>query len=455
VTRSGLLLLGTLLVAGFLLYLPGIGGPYLADDFSNLASNERLLIESPSLGAIRDAALSSRSSPWHRPLAMLSFAFNYSLAGNLEPFSAKFWNVLLHLAAGVLVFLLALRLLPGLRAFGTRPPGPRDAENVALLAAAFWLLHPLFVSTVLYTVQRMSILSALFTLAGCLFYLQRRPRLGGTRDMAALTAGIGAFTLLGFLCKENGALLPGFLLLIEVTVFRFRYTGDPKPAVRALLPVVLGLPAAAVLLYLAGSYLQHWDQETASHGFTVHQRFLTQFRVLLHYAGWLGLLNPEPLGLWHDDFPLSRALLQPPATLFALLFWSVAAVAGVVLARRRFVLGFGILWFLWGHVIESTVVPLAPVFEHRNYLPGFGLVLALAALLYEAVQQVRLRPAARLALLAAVLVLMPAWQLAERVDVWSDKAVFVERSLRDHPESALTLVTAAAFLNRHGDARDG
>ena len=54
---------------------------------------------------------------------------------------------------------------------------------IACLAAAIWLLHPLHVSTVLYTVQRMAQLSALFSLVTLLLY-----SLGRDRQIAGSTA---------------------------------------------------------------------------------------------------------------------------------------------------------------------------------------------------------------------------------------------------------------------------
>ena len=44
------------------------------------------------------------------------------------------------------------------------------------LASCLWLLHALHVSTVLYTVQRMAQLSALFVFAGLLVYSYGRQR---------------------------------------------------------------------------------------------------------------------------------------------------------------------------------------------------------------------------------------------------------------------------------------
>lgn len=50
----------------------------------------------------------------------------------------------------------------------------RRAAWVAVVAASLWMLHPYWVSTTLYVVQRMTILSALFMLAGMVGYLKGR-----------------------------------------------------------------------------------------------------------------------------------------------------------------------------------------------------------------------------------------------------------------------------------------
>ena len=113
-------------------------------------------------------------------------------------------NLALHLACGVVLFALT-RALAGLRV------DARAARTAALLACALWLLSPLLVSTVLYTVQRMAQLATLFSLAGLLCYVHGRRR--GSR--AAVAAAFGLCWPLAALSKENGALLPLLALLVE------------------------------------------------------------------------------------------------------------------------------------------------------------------------------------------------------------------------------------------------
>jgi hypothetical protein len=163
------------------------------------------------------------------------------------------------------------------------------------------------------------------------------------------------------------------------------------------------------------------------------------------------MLSAEPMALYHDDLRISTALLDPPSTLLLMLFWTGVAIGGTVSAHRGQLAGFGVLWFLWGHVLESTVLPLAPMFEHRNYLPGYGLILAFTGIAHWALHQTRVAPAGRVTLLVLVLVALPLVQTFERVRTWSDERSFILHSLQTQGDSALTLLSAAVFLDSRGD----
>lgn len=102
------------------------------------------------------------------------------------------------------------------------------------------------------------------------------------------------------------------------------------------------------------------------------------------YLGLILLPRLEAFGLHHDDVAVSTGLFEPWTTLPA---W--AALAGLVwlawrLRAKAPMASFGIVWFLVGHLLESTVLPLELVHEHRNYVPLFGVLLALSAALPQA-----------------------------------------------------------------------
>lgn len=452
--RTTELLLCLLVVFAAVIYSRGLSGPYLLDDLHNLVNNPYLIIRHPSWEALKWAALSSNSGPLHRPIAMLSFALNYSIAGNMDAFSAKLVNVLLHLATGVCLFLLTRRLLPYVKIFGGGRLTGKDVDGAALMATAIWLLHPLFVSTVLYTVQRMTILSALFTVLGCLFYLEYRGRQVNRGEHGyALIAGIVLFTLLAVLSKENGALLPGFLLLLEFFTFQFRKPAAVSSVNHGLLLAVLVIPTLFIPCYLATRFAMHWDLQAGWRQLTVYQRFITEFRILPQYAAWLLFAGGRPMGLYHDDIPISRSLLHPPTTLFCGLVLLFVILTAASLARRRHIASYGLIWFLWGHILESTTLPLVPVFEHRNYLPGFGLLLCLGTAAWQFSTLLTRRELLRFSMLALLLG-APAWQLWNRVSYWADEPDFLVHQMMSHPRSPEVLLYAAKYLGDRGRYAD-
>ena len=84
------------------------------------------------------------------------------------------------------------------------------------------------------------------------------------------------------------------------------------------------------------------------------------------------------MGFYHDDFPISQGLLEPPSTLPAILGILALTLGAVLLRRRNPVVAFGILFFLIGHSMESTIIALELIYEHRNYVPSFGPLLGFA-----------------------------------------------------------------------------
>ena len=415
-----------------LLYLPGVDGPLLLDDKPALAENERAQIGGAVLDEWRTAALSSDSGPLRRPIAMLSFAGNYVLTGNSVAWSIKATNLALHLAIGALLYWLFLAVLDSLDLVadgGTR-------QLVALTAAAIWLLHPLNVSTVLYAVQRMAQLAALFMVAGLLVFVRFRQRWArvGASAGEVLAAGLWLLllTALAALGKENGALLPWLLVVLEVAIFRGRWAGCVNRRLRAVAWVLLVAPVAVILL------LYPFDPGLLQRGyayreFTLEQRLFTQARLLWRYLGWICLPNINDMGFHHDDIPLSTGLLSPVTTLLSLAGWALLLAVAFLLRQRWQLLGLAVLFFLVGHSMESTIIPLEMVYEHRNYLPATMACLALAYLIVvPAARSGRVGVGYPLAGVFTVLGLL----LFVRVQTWSDEVQLGRLNLVHHPESA-------------------
>jgi tetratricopeptide (TPR) repeat protein len=425
--KLSFLTLGTLLLAAGS-YVPGLSGGFLFDDYANITANAALRMPSLNLQDLWHASQSGNSGLLGRPLSMASFALNYALTGD-GPLGFKLTNLAIHLTTGGALAVLAVVLLsaPAL----ALSPGRKRA--MAALTAAIWLLHPFNLTAVLYVVQRMTSLSALFVVLGCLAYASARLcSLRGTDPWPRLLLAVFVCGPLAAFSKENGVLLYPLLLLIEATLFRFEagYRLSRKGLV-TLHAITVALPAALALLSLAlapGFLLGGY----ANRDFTAYQRLLTESHVLVWYLRMLFVPDIGQMALLHDGFALSKSLLDPPATLAAVLL--LVSLAAVAFIRRRHspLLSFAIGWFLIGHALESTIIPLELVYEHRNYLPLMGPILAVSYYLLRPHGKVPVRAQAGVAL---ALVLALATATAIRASQWESNQLWLLTQVRNHPDS--------------------
>jgi hypothetical protein len=110
----------------------------------------------------------------------------------------------------------------------------------------------------------------------------------------------------------------------------------------------------------------------------VGQRLLTEPRVLFDYLGKIFLPRFGLYGIYHDGYFVSRNLFSPWPTLPALLALIGVLAAALVGMRRWPLFALAVLWYLGGQLLESSSVMLELYFEHRNYMPLIGPMLALA-----------------------------------------------------------------------------
>lgn len=442
--RVLLLLLAAMLVT-VAIYWPGLTGPFVLDDNAAFGALHGWLAGKASW---QEVVPGNASWLYARPVSMLSFMLSGWLGGDV-PFSYKLGNLIVHLTCGLLGWQVLRRALA--RDERLAP----HAELIAGLLAALWLLHPLHASTVLYAVQRMAQLSTLFVLASLWTYLQARRRIdeGRIRPALALLFLLCPLLMLaGLLSKQNGAVAPALCLVLELAYF-----GRPRPKpVLAFFGLFLALPllGAAALLTLAPERLldgyAEWD-------FSLGQRLLTQARVLVDYLGTLLLPYAPRMGLYTDDFTTSTGLLAPPSTLLSLLLLGAISIAAIALRKRAPSLFAGWFFFLVAHGVESSFLPIEMYYEHRNYLPSIGVLLAAAGL--GALAPRRAEPAQgpnRLALVAvAGLAAVLAFATLGRALVWRHYDTIVMQALRFHPDSMrahLDLSTLALLGGKYDES---
>ena len=420
--------LAALLALIVLLYRPTLDGGWNFDDLSHIVNNPAIRLDSLSPS---DLARATTGPLKNRPLAYLSFALDYWRAG-ITPEARAFHvtNLCLHLAAVISAWFF-LRALLAAPVFGL--PWPRAA---ALLCTAVFGLHPVQFQSVAYVVQRMNLLAGLFTLVAAGLWLWGRSRDG--RRRAAGFAGAIIAAALGLLCKETTAALTLLIPALDLCLSGL----DPREWLLRRKLWLAALAAVALIggaaLFIGGNALSGY----ARRDFTPSQRLLTQPRVILWYAGVWMFPAPARLSLEHD-FPVSRSPFAPLDTLPAAAALLVLTAAALVYARRAPLLCLGWLWFVGGLALESSILPLEMVFEHRLYLPGIGLCLCAADLLR------RVRPGRAHAALVLVLVGLVAASSFARARAWhSDLAVWRDAAAKAPAVSRPWANLCAVYFSR-------
>jgi hypothetical protein len=262
-----------------LVYLPGLGGGYVFDDYSNIVHNASLHVTThSSWGQWLAAMFSSPASELQRPLAMLSFAINHALTG-LDPYWMKLTNVGIHLLNTGLVYGLAGGILQA----ADRRASTDDIlrrKRIALWIAAAWALNPINLMAVLFIVQRMESLSHTFVFAGLWMYMAGRMRLeAGRGGWPLLFGGLVGGTLIGTLAKESAVLLPLYALALEWSLLDFTREGKRDRRLLTSFVFLLLVPGLAGMAWKAPVLLSPgaWTWRD----FGPLERLLTESRVLV------------------------------------------------------------------------------------------------------------------------------------------------------------------------------
>jgi hypothetical protein len=183
------------------------------------------------------------------------------------------------------------------------------------------------------------------------------------------------------------------------------------------------------------------------------ERLLTQPRALLDYIGLLLLPRSPLLGLFTDDFTASNGLLSPASTLWSILALVAASAFAIAVRKRAPTIFAGWFFFLVAHAVESTFLPLELYFEHRNYLPAFGLWLAVAGLCEWATRNMQTNVLSRRKLgylVAGGFILTLGFSTLGRSLVWQHEDTIVAQALKSHPTSLrANLATADIGLKTH------
>jgi tetratricopeptide (TPR) repeat protein len=419
-------------------YWPVLSGPALLDDYINLSPLQAL---SENQGYFWQLVWENRSGPLGRPISMLSFAFEFVI-GDGSIATSKYINLMLHLATGTMVFWCMILLVHRESA-----PERERLLKFAVIFASAWLLNPFLVSTTAYIVQRMTQLSTLGVLVGCVIFLKARlSSSGALRAWVFGGIGWGCALLFSTFSKESGLLLVPITFLLEIHIRSTGRADGLNAGERAI--VIASLVFGLLCMVLMGF---NTADDFSHRIFGLKERLLTESRIVWEYVFQFLLPFDRGMGVYHDDQQLSQSLIAPWHTAVAVLGWlgTLGVLVAALWVRAWSLAALGIGFFIVSHLIESTVIPLELYFEHRNYLATVGVSIVLLGLVKEAIRRYESLslPIIALSTIWVFVLLLP---LTYQTSIWSDRSLLTLNAVNKHPNSLRANLEWARLLAERG-----
>lgn len=359
-----------------LIYSNTFNAPFHLDDFHNIVDNTRLHVDNLFPGTLIGAVFDNPETNklFYRPISNLSIAINWYLSQtNVTGYHIV--NLVIHILTAFFLYLSIITLFksPNL---SRRYRG--DEHFIAVLAACLWAVNPIQTQAVTYIVQRMAAMAAMFYILGIYFYIKARLCESSTKQILFFSGVLISF-LLAVGSKENAIMLPVSLLLLEVVFFRDM--SDPSIRKKILLwgsGLILAVLVCGIFLFLGGGLFENIFSGYENRTFTFSERILTQPRIVVFYLSQIFYPIADRLSLDHD-IAVSTGFFSPWTTVPAIVMVILMVAIAIWLIMKQPLISFAILFFFLNHIIESSVIALELVFEHRNYLPSLFLFLPLAA----------------------------------------------------------------------------
>jgi len=400
-------------------YLPGLPGTFVYDDYRLIVRNEGLKRPfDPARAFLRDYYASDvdrRGLGYYRPVAILSNEVDFRRGGGTPgPFHAT--NIAVHVATTALLMWMARALKP-------------VTPEAVLAAGLLFAVHPAHAESVAFISGRVDPLAAMFGLAVLAIHLrpgENGPSVG--RSMAT-----GALWLAALFSKEMAVTVPALAVVLDSAEDGI----VPWRRSRAELVRRYGAFAIAGVVYLLMRRVALGGLDPGSSGGSFS--LVRPLATLGTYLTWLVL---PPRGLH----------LEPPAPGGA-----IAAAMGATAIVA--VVGTIALWRggkrLPSALLASTLLTLLPVAQFRVletamserflYLPSAFACLLLAVVLAQPrVLRAGLAVAATLSVLYTTM-------LTHRAALWRDEVTLWTTQTREAPASLRAWVSLAQSYVRRGD----
>jgi tetratricopeptide (TPR) repeat protein len=420
--------------------LPALKNRFCGDDLGLIVNNPQLAATSPLpllTRSFASGAVAAHRLPvsYYRPLTSSSFWLDRHLWG-LRPLPYHLHNLLLNLACVVFVFLILNLLL--------------SSPIAAAIGSLLFALHPMHAESVAYVSGRTDLLMSVFVLAAFYLLLLAHKRM----DRRLVALAIVAFAL-ALLAKETAVMFPFFCLAWFVSAeLIHRRDGNRESGPRGR----LGWIVFAALLVTTAGYL------TTRAGILGPGLRLTpdvrpaQFPALvlntlgLYFKLFFFPFRHQPYYPFRADF---RSFNGYGAFAIGIVLLAVVAAKVRILnssfGLRHSSFFLGLSWTLLFLLPVLNLLFLSgPIAAERFlYLPSFGMILLVAALVHRFVRARRRMSLAVVTVSLAVAVML-AINLLTNLSIWRDDLTLSRAIAKATPDFAMAHNSLGVALKEQG-----
>lgn len=448
------LALAALVLVALIAYSPAISAPLIFDDTTAIDNNASITRLWPPTAPLLPPPESPVAG---RPIANLTLALNYAVnrvlgvdqsrdpGGPNKTVSYHLVAIALHIATGLLLLGIVRRTMRSAR-FADR--WAADADTVALIAAAIWLLHPLQSEAVNYLTQRTELVASL-CFVGTLYCSIRAWDAIGTQRKRWYGAAITA-CFLGMGAKEMMVSAP-FMVLLYDRAFRLNGWTDLRGEEMRSRRRFYGGLFATLLLLIALIATTSRSSAGSGSGMSPLAYLNTQGWAIPHYLQLF--FWPAKLTLDYGYVAAQSGSGVPGLLLLTLL--AAATIFAWTRVNRWGWLGFCGAWFFLLLAPSSSVIPIATevAAERRVYL---AIAAVIVAIVIGLASIVRWRPSRTLTLaVAAAVVTVVAVFTWRRSTEYQAPAIIWGQVTSNHPDNARGWNNLGAIFANQPVPREG
>lgn len=331
----------------FLVYFNSLRGDFLIDDITTIQNNPRLHNLSEYF---------TKYFKWDFEVlneTVLALIWNWSGG---DPFGFHLYNVMLHIACVILVYILCTILF--------------NDKHLSFFSSLIFAIHPIHTEAVSWISGRPYLLSSIFLLSIFISYLKAKQ----VRRYYLLCV---LLFFVGVLFARETFFAP-FIIIAYELFFGLKKVSDKREK-RALLAILVAISSISIIV-LASLLISRSEYSRLIFRYRSWSYLVVVAKAFSYYLKILYL--PLARGLYHPFAFTTIDIHKISPLFFVSIIILLLSIVSFFRFKNKFVpISFGIMWFFVTYSPYSNIIPVCNIVSERYlYLPSVGICIILAAL---------------------------------------------------------------------------